>query len=276
VPPLIWLIISLGGAVVILTVCFFADAEERRLPQASMIAAVAVVVVSGLILVRFLDKPYENKSGSIKPTAMMRTLNVIEGEQPKGWGCPLQISGGSEDSAPWRLGHRSGPIPKVRHGWGRISSFRSSQGDRRATGREQCSAVSVARRESSMPVTGHVANAAHGSAARWSRDLIPRRTGSAREPVAEPTTPCGCGARFPGPLRRGVDGEWTTRATASSGCRPHQAASRRPTSRACRAILTGARDDSTSNRTGKRTIAYSAKATSAELGACAAARGGGA
>ena len=84
VPPLVWLIIILGGAVVILTVCFFADAEERRLPQASLIAAVAIVVVSGLILVRFLDKPYENKSGSIKPTAMMRTLKLIEGEQPKG------------------------------------------------------------------------------------------------------------------------------------------------------------------------------------------------
>ena len=84
VPPLVWLIIILGGAVVILTVCFFADAEEARLPQAALIAAVAIVVVSGLLLVRFLDKPYTNKSGSIKPTAMMRTLNVIEGEQPKG------------------------------------------------------------------------------------------------------------------------------------------------------------------------------------------------
>jgi hypothetical protein len=83
VPPLIWLIIILGGAVVILTVCFFADSEEARLPQGSMIAAVAIVVVSGLILVRFLDKPYENKSGSIKPTAMMRTLKVIQGEDPK-------------------------------------------------------------------------------------------------------------------------------------------------------------------------------------------------
>jgi hypothetical protein len=84
VPPLIWLIIILGGAVVIFTVCFFADEEERRLPQAAMIAAVAVVVVSGLVLVRFLDKPYANNSGSIKPTAMMRTLDLIEGEQPKG------------------------------------------------------------------------------------------------------------------------------------------------------------------------------------------------
>jgi hypothetical protein len=84
VPPLVWVIIILGGAVVIFTVCFFADAEERRLPQAAMIAAVAVIVVSGLILVRFLDKPYENKSGGIKPTAMMRTLELIEAEQPKG------------------------------------------------------------------------------------------------------------------------------------------------------------------------------------------------
>jgi Protein of unknown function (DUF4239) len=83
VPPLIWLIIILGGAVVIFTVCFFADAEEARLPQGSMIAAVAIVVVSGLILVRFLDKPYEDRSGSIKPMAMMRTLNVIDGEHAK-------------------------------------------------------------------------------------------------------------------------------------------------------------------------------------------------
>jgi hypothetical protein len=83
VPPLVWVIIILGGAVVIFTVCFFADAEERRLPQAAMIAAVAVIVVSGLILVQFLDKPYENKSGGIKPTAMMRTLSVIQGEHPQ-------------------------------------------------------------------------------------------------------------------------------------------------------------------------------------------------
>ena len=82
VPPLVWLIIILGGAVVIFTVCFFADAEESRLPQAALIAAVAIVVVSGLLLVRFLDKPYENKSGSIRPTAMMRTLNLTEGEHP--------------------------------------------------------------------------------------------------------------------------------------------------------------------------------------------------
>ena len=43
-----------------------------------MIAAVAVIVVSGLLLVWFLDRPYENKSGSIKPTAMTRSLALMQ------------------------------------------------------------------------------------------------------------------------------------------------------------------------------------------------------
>jgi hypothetical protein len=80
VPPLLWLILILGGAVVITTVCLFADAEEARFPQTAMVGAVALLVTSGLLLVRFLDNPYENKSGSIKPVAMTRTLVLMERE----------------------------------------------------------------------------------------------------------------------------------------------------------------------------------------------------
>jgi hypothetical protein len=46
-----------------------------------LIAAVAVIVASGLLLVGFLDRPYEDKSGSIKPTAMTRTLAQMQREQ---------------------------------------------------------------------------------------------------------------------------------------------------------------------------------------------------
>jgi hypothetical protein len=42
-----------------------------------MIAAITTIVVSGLLLVRFLDKPYENESGSITPTAMARSLALM-------------------------------------------------------------------------------------------------------------------------------------------------------------------------------------------------------
>jgi hypothetical protein len=78
VPSIVWLILILGAVVAIASVCFFADPQERAVTQAGMIAAVATIVVSGLVLVRFLDKPYEDTSGSIKPTAMMRTLEQME------------------------------------------------------------------------------------------------------------------------------------------------------------------------------------------------------
>jgi hypothetical protein len=81
VPPVIWLILILGAVVVIASVALFADRWEAALPQAAMIAAVAIIVVSGLVLVRFLDKPYEDKSGSIKPTAMERTRAQMERER---------------------------------------------------------------------------------------------------------------------------------------------------------------------------------------------------
>jgi hypothetical protein len=80
VPPVVWLILILGAVVAIASVCFFADPQERAITQAGMIVAVAVIVVSGLVLVRFLDKPYEDKSGSIRPTAMTRTLEQMERE----------------------------------------------------------------------------------------------------------------------------------------------------------------------------------------------------
>jgi hypothetical protein len=80
VPPVIWLILIIGAVVVIASVALFADREEGPVTQAAMVAAVAIIVASGLVLVRFLDKPYEDKSGSIKPTAMERTLAQMERE----------------------------------------------------------------------------------------------------------------------------------------------------------------------------------------------------
>jgi hypothetical protein len=80
VPAVLWLILIVGAVVVIGAVGLFADPREARVAQAAMIAAVAVIVASGLVLVRFLDRPYEDKSGSIKPTAMTRTLTQMERE----------------------------------------------------------------------------------------------------------------------------------------------------------------------------------------------------
>jgi hypothetical protein len=78
VPPVIWLILILGAVVVVASVALFADPDEAAVTQAAMAAGVAIIVVSGLVLVRFLDQPYEDKSGSVKPTAMERTLALME------------------------------------------------------------------------------------------------------------------------------------------------------------------------------------------------------
>jgi len=77
------LILIVGAVVVVAAVGFFADTREGRVAQAAMIAGVAVIVASGLVLVRFLDRPYEDKSGSIKPTAMTRTLTQMQREQQR-------------------------------------------------------------------------------------------------------------------------------------------------------------------------------------------------
>jgi hypothetical protein len=84
VPPLVWLILIIGAVVVIATVGFFADSEEAAFPQATMMAVVAGLVVSSLLLVRFLDRPYENQSGSIRPTAMKRSLAQMREERVAG------------------------------------------------------------------------------------------------------------------------------------------------------------------------------------------------
>jgi hypothetical protein len=80
VPSIVWLILIIGAVVAVGSVCLFADPEERAATQAAMIAAVAIIVVSGLVLVRFLDKPYEDTSGSIKPAAMTRSLEQMEAD----------------------------------------------------------------------------------------------------------------------------------------------------------------------------------------------------
>jgi hypothetical protein len=59
---------------------FFADRREGFIVQGSLIAAIAALVVSGLLLVWFLDHPYENRSGSIKPDEMERQLVIVEAE----------------------------------------------------------------------------------------------------------------------------------------------------------------------------------------------------
>jgi hypothetical protein len=78
VPSLIWLALFLGGVLIITYMCFYADPAEPFFVQALMMGGVTTMVVAGLLVVRFLDRPYADASGSIKPTAMTTTLRGME------------------------------------------------------------------------------------------------------------------------------------------------------------------------------------------------------
>ena len=80
VPSMVWLALLHGGSLLVAYMCFYADPREPWLVQATMMGTVTAMVVTGLLVVRFLDKPYENASGCIKPTVMTQTLAGIAGE----------------------------------------------------------------------------------------------------------------------------------------------------------------------------------------------------
>jgi hypothetical protein len=78
VPPPIWMMLLLGPVIVVGYTYLYADRGEPFALQAAMIGTVTAVVVAGLLIVRFLDRPYENRSGSITPVAMIGTLRLID------------------------------------------------------------------------------------------------------------------------------------------------------------------------------------------------------
>jgi hypothetical protein len=80
IPAPVWFFLVLGAFVTVAFALFFADRREGFIVQGSLIAAIAALVVSGLLLVWFLDHPYENHSGSIKPDEMERQLFIVERE----------------------------------------------------------------------------------------------------------------------------------------------------------------------------------------------------
>jgi hypothetical protein len=97
-PSPAWFILGLGAFVTIGFALFFADSREQFIVQGGLMAAITAMVVAGLLLVWFLDHPYENSSGSIKPDEMERQLVIIEGEQ-KNVAVPCDEDGHPVDGA---------------------------------------------------------------------------------------------------------------------------------------------------------------------------------
>jgi hypothetical protein len=66
------------SVVIFVFMLFFADSGERAITQAVLMGSVASVVVAMLLLIRFLDSPFHEEVGGIRPVAMERTLRIID------------------------------------------------------------------------------------------------------------------------------------------------------------------------------------------------------
>jgi hypothetical protein len=80
IPAPLWLVLFFISALIFVYMLFFADSGERAVVQALLMGTVVAVVVSTLLLLQFLNHPFHEGVGGLRPDAMQRTLKVIDQE----------------------------------------------------------------------------------------------------------------------------------------------------------------------------------------------------
>jgi len=96
IPTPLWIVLLLSAAIIFVFMLFFADSAERSVVQATMMGSVAIVITSTLLLLWFLDHPYRNGAGGLRPVAMERTLDQLTHERgiaARGFAIPCDAQG---------------------------------------------------------------------------------------------------------------------------------------------------------------------------------------
>lgn len=96
IPTPLWLVLGLSAAVIFGYMLLFADSEEPRFVQATLMGSIICVIVSSLLLIGLLDQPFRDDIGGIRPTAMERTLVILSEEQAiagEGAALPCELDG---------------------------------------------------------------------------------------------------------------------------------------------------------------------------------------
>jgi hypothetical protein len=78
IPTPLWVVLLFISVVIFVFMLFFADRNERAITQAVLMGSVASVIVAMLLLIRFLDSPFHDGVGGVRPVAMERTLDIID------------------------------------------------------------------------------------------------------------------------------------------------------------------------------------------------------
>ena len=80
IPGAVWSMLILGAVLTVAYVVVFADRRERWWTQAVMVGSITALIVSGLLVISFLDSPYREDGAYIAPTEMETSARMIQDE----------------------------------------------------------------------------------------------------------------------------------------------------------------------------------------------------
>jgi Protein of unknown function (DUF4239) len=78
IPTPLWIVLFFISGVVFVYMLFFADSGERAVTQALLMGSVTAVITTMLLLLSFLDSPFQSGVGGVQPVAMERTLRIVD------------------------------------------------------------------------------------------------------------------------------------------------------------------------------------------------------
>ena len=78
IPLPLWLVLLVISGVIFAYMLFFADRAERAVTQSMLMGSVTVVIAFLLLLLMFFDHPHGAGVGRLQPTAMERTIRLID------------------------------------------------------------------------------------------------------------------------------------------------------------------------------------------------------
>ena len=80
IPGAVWSMLILGAVLTVAYVVVFADRRERWWTQAVMVGSITALIVSGLLVISFLDSPYQQDGAYIAPAEMATSARMIQDE----------------------------------------------------------------------------------------------------------------------------------------------------------------------------------------------------
>jgi hypothetical protein len=78
IPPSLWIVLFVIASIIFVFTLFFADSGERAVVQGLLMGSVTLVMVSMFLLLFALDRPFHSGVGGLDPTAMERTLRLVD------------------------------------------------------------------------------------------------------------------------------------------------------------------------------------------------------